>query len=455
MPDFDLIVVGGGWAGCAAAVTASRRGMTTLLLEQGHQWGGRATSFLDPHSGELVDNGQHLFLGAYHETRALLEDLATAPWLEFHQPLRVPYLMADGRVELLQASRWPGPLALGTGLLGFGPLNAQDKRSLIRLGWHGGPALLGAAVGMPPQRSSSISVAQWLKECGQSERLIQLLWEPMVLAALNARPSQARAKEFLAVLGQGFLRGGETAALGRAKAPLAKLLAPLPKLLEPQGSEALLHTTVEKVEPIDKGKGGWHVTVQEGQAVKAKHLILALPARLAARVCGPQLAADLGLEREAQRPLSPIVSVLMWSDTPLLPEPLLAFGPQSDGRQAKFHWGFSDPVSNGGEGASGVAWRTCLTASAADSLAVEPIADVIKAAQGFLASRGRPFSSTRTVVLRERSATPRFEPEGPARLPQATPFKGLALAGDYTETGLPATIEGAVRSGKMAFRALI
>jgi uncharacterized protein with NAD-binding domain and iron-sulfur cluster len=134
MPDFDVIIVGGGWAGCSAAVVSSRRGFKTLLLEQGHQWGGRATSFEDPSSGELVDNGQHLFLGAYREARHLLDELATSPWLEFHQPLRVPYLMADGRTQVLQGSVLPGPLSLGLGLMGFEPLNWQDKQSLLSLG---------------------------------------------------------------------------------------------------------------------------------------------------------------------------------------------------------------------------------------------------------------------------------------------------------------------------------
>jgi uncharacterized protein with NAD-binding domain and iron-sulfur cluster len=414
------------------------------LLEQAHHLGGRATSFVDPADGQLVDNGQHLFLGAYRETRGLLEDLGTSPWVQFQSPLSVPYVLAGGRIETLTASKAPGPLGLLLGLLRFQPLSASDKRSLLGLGLRGASGLLPALAGLLPAFSAKLSVAQWLTRCGQSEGVIRLVWEPMVLAACNAKPEQARLREFLAVLGQGFLRGGETAALGRATAPLAQLLSPLERYLVAQGSQVWLESNVERVE---RDEANWIVHRAGGDPLQAQRLIVALPPRLAARVLGAALSAELGLEAEIARPLSPIVSVLLWSERPMLPSGLQAFGPEPGGRQALFHWGFQDQLTTG-------AHRACLVCSAAEGLASQTNEAILGQLPGFLAGRGLPIHFERARVLRERSATPVFSPGSVPRRSQATQVPGLALAGDWTETGLPATIEGAVRSGRLAFEAL-
>jgi squalene-associated FAD-dependent desaturase len=443
MPREDLLVIGGGWAGVAAAWNAARRGLRVLLLEGGTGLGGRAGSFVDPVSGERLDNGQHLFLGAYRESLALLEDLATAPWVEFQSPLRIPYLLAGGRIETLSTPRLPGPLGLLWGLARFQPFSGADRAALLKLGLLGMPSLAPAFWGFTVPGSAQRNVAEWLRSCGQTPALIRLVWEPMILAACNARPEQARLREFLAVLGQGFLRGGRSSALGRPMAPLARLLHPFPRWLEARKGRIRFGAVVRR---LRRAEGEWSATLSDGECVRAPRVIAALPARRLFRLMEPADALALGLEAEALRPLSPIVSVLLWSERPLLPASLQAFGPEADGRQARFHWGFQDRTEG--------AWRACLVASAADALAAEPPAAVLGSLPAFLASRGLPAHFIRARVLQERAATPRFEAGSPARLSQATLLPGLALAGDWTETGLPATIEGAVRSGRLAFEAL-
>jgi hypothetical protein len=227
----------------------------------------------------------------------------------------------------------------------------------------------------------------------------------MVLAACNARPEQARLREFLAVLGQGFLRGGESAALGRPTAPLAKLLAPLPRLLEPRGGTVRFRSTAVGARPV---RGGWAVEIAGGERFETPHLVCALPARAARRLFEPALAGTLGLEAEARRPLSPIVSVLLWSRHPLLPASLLAFGPERDGTQARFHWGFQDRVESG--------YRACLVASAASGLASQAPAAISAQLPAFLAGRGLPAHFERARVLREPSPTPVFLPGAGPRL---------------------------------------
>ncbi len=160
--------------------------------------------------------------------------------------------------------------------------------------------------------------------------------------------------------------------------------------------------------------------------------------------------AALKLEHELARPLSPIVSVLLWSPKPLLPEALMALGPENDGSQASFHWAFQDDINVD-------RFRTCLVSSAATQLAALSSEAIQHEALAVLGRRlpGVDLGAVSQVrVVREKSATPIFEPGSPPRPRQATTFGNLALAGDYTETGLPATIEGAVRSGVLAWEAL-
>lgn len=438
----DLLVVGGGWAGCSAAWHASRRGLKVAVVEAAPCLGGRASSFRDPDSGEWLDHGRHLFLGAYRETLELLSDLGTAPLVEFTRPLRIPFLLDDGRLRVLQASRAPGPLSLALGLARFGR-DRGAAASLLRLGVRGGAALGAARFGRLPRFSSNRNIADWLKDCGQNPALIALVWEPMVVAALNAKPDQARLREFLAVLGSGFLKGGFSASLGMARAPLAKLLSPLPAALRAAGSEIHLGAVARSLEPLPAG--GWRLSLQGAAALEADQVVVAVPARRGQSLLGPALSGLLDLGPQARRPASAIVSVWLWSDEPILPEGMLAFGPQ--GPQAPpFHWGFSDP--------QGATWRTCVVSSAADALADRANGEIVSGLASFLAARGRPYHWNRAKVIRSRGATPVFAPGSPARSAQATSLKGLALAGDWTETGLPATIEGAVRSGRLAFEAL-
>jgi squalene-associated FAD-dependent desaturase len=441
---WDLAVVGGGWAGVSAAMAAAQRGWSVLLLEQAAKLGGRATSFEDPLGGGPLDNGQHLFLGAYTETLALLASLGMGKAVRFDPALCIPTLMADGRLETLRASRLPGPLGLALGLLGYAPLRLRDKAALLRLGLRGAGRLLPAYLGF--SSGSGCSVDQWLRACGQTPALRDLLWDPMVLAALNAQPAEARLTEFMAVLGQGFLRGGRTASLGRSSLPLAGLLEPLPAWLSAHGGELRLAAPVTSVQAQEAGQQGW-LLAHPGQAVvEARRLVLALPAAASLGLLGPGLGQRLGLDVEAARPRSSIVSVYVWSAGPLLPGPMQAFGPQGPGVQARFHWGFSEALSSG--------WRSCFVASAAGDLARLDNPALLAALAGFLAGRGRPHQWDRARVIREKSATPLFVPGGPRRLGQRTRAQGLALAGDWTDTGLPATIESAVRSGRQAVQAL-
>lgn len=446
MKDWDLIVVGGGWAGCSAAFHAARRGQRVLLLEAGPRLGGRASSFDHADSGGELDNGQHLFLGAYHETRAMLERLGS--WINLQPSLEVPFI-DSGQLQSLRAARLPGPLALGLGLLSFDFLSAPEKRQALSLGLWAGADLLRASVGRPAARLESISVAQWLLGAGQGPSLIAKLWEPMCLAALNARPEQARAAEFATVLARGFLRGGKTASLGFSPIPLGRLLRPsLPAFLGQRGGEV---RQLCQARAVHFEAGRFVGVSSEDASFKGKACVLALPRPALDKLVGPELVGELGLDRvPALRP-SPIVSVTLWLDRQALP---VAFAALSEAGvpSGPFHWIFQQALPEGAPGP----WRICVVASAAESLAKAAPDELLPTLYGQLARSLPAFDPAwvrQKLVLREQTATPLFAP-GSRRLPQATPVLGLALAGDHTDTCLPATIEGAVLSGRLALDAI-
>ncbi len=185
------IVVGGGVAGLSAAAAIAAGGRPVLVLEARPQLGGRATAFRDRLTGELVDNGQHVLFGCYAETFKFLERIGAAGNVRLDKTLRVPFLDRDGARSVLACPPLPAPLHLLGGVLQWSAMSWRDRLSALRMA----PSLAAARRAL--QRSGrvpdagAITVARWLQDRGQSQRLTEWLWEPLALAALNQSPDEA------------------------------------------------------------------------------------------------------------------------------------------------------------------------------------------------------------------------------------------------------------------------
>ncbi len=444
------LVIGGGWAGCAAAWALSRRGWRVELFEKSRKLGGRASSQALPGFEDEVDNGQHLFAGSYRQVRRLLEGLGTWEALRFQRPLQVPYLLPGGRQEVLVASSLPGPLALGMGLKSFGLLDAREKAQVWKLGRLAGGDLLKAALGLPNPGLDSLSAAAWLARAGQGPGLVAKFWEPLCLAALNASAGRAGAAGLAAVLSKGFLRGGFAASLGFSRLPLSRLLQPaLDRALEAGGGAARLERGVESLE-IENGRVR-ALRDESGAVEKAEAFVVALPHFLAPRLFAPEWRRALGLEALAAWKDSPIVSVHLRTRQPLLNRALGAFA-RPDGGQPDFHWAF-DRARLTETPAGPESWTSFVRSEALDlvDLPREAVLERLhRQLQEYLPGF-QPGDVIRSLVLKEKRATPLMEPGcARLRLPQHTAVPNLCLAGDWTDTGLPATIEGAVASGFQA-----
>ncbi len=411
-----LAVIGGGWAGLAAAVEATRLGRRVTLFEMAPTLGGRARSI---DLGEpVLDNGQHILIGAYLETQRLMRlvgvDLDAAL-------LRAPLTLVDAEGIGLRLPAGPALLAFARGVLSHGGWSVGERVALLR------KALSWAAAGFTCRAELTVSAL-----CGDLPPAVQHdLIEPLCVAALNTPAAQASGVVFLRVLRDAMFSGRGSADLLLPRQPLGDLLpAPAARWLTQQGAEILTSRRVMRLRPEGTG---WLVDGERFDAV-----VLACTASEAARLAEPhaadwaRAAAGFGYE--------PIVTVYAVSPGTRLPQPmtLLRSGGAHGPAQFVFDHGW-------------LSWRHGLLSfviSAAQpwvEVGPETTADatLMQAREQLSRHLKAPLQTLR--VFNEKRATFCCKPKLQRPLPQIAP--GLMAAGDYIDGPYPATLEGAVRSG--------
>ncbi len=193
----DIIIIGGGFAGLAAGVALGKAGRRVLLLEQKPYLGGRARSFREAATGSIVDNGQHLLMGCYHETFKFLETIGTSDAIRLEPQLRVRFLDPGRKVSELKCPSLPSPWHLLAGVLLSNSFSFREKLDVLRMG----KALRGArSAAKFPAVADGLTVDEWLGRLGQSESLRRNFWDLICIAAMNEDPRIASAVLFERVL---------------------------------------------------------------------------------------------------------------------------------------------------------------------------------------------------------------------------------------------------------------
>jgi zeta-carotene desaturase len=440
---YDAIVIGAGFAGLSAATRLADAGARVLVLEVRPRLGGRATTFTDGVTGELVDNGQHVLFGCYHETFAFLRRIGAEGHVRLQPALRVPYLDESGATEL-RCPPLPPPLHLLAGILEWDVLPLRDRWSALRLArpirlaqrrTRGGRAL---AVASPGE-----TVATWLALNGQGRAICEWLWYPLAIAALNQSPEDAAARPFVEVLARLFGSDPRDAAIGLPTQPLLQMYAePARAFIEARrgavqtGAMASVTLDGSRVREVEVGR----------ERYLAPAIIAAVPwfalASLVVRAAPIPPDLEQTIEHATQLASLPIVTVNLWYDRPVMDEPFVGL------RRGATHWIFDRRAVIG----SAASHLSLVTSHARDLVGLSNEELVARAAADVarVLPRAGAAQLVRGTAIREKRATFSLAPGQPPRPGVPTSIGGFYLAGDWIETGLPGTIESAVVSGHRA-----
>jgi squalene-associated FAD-dependent desaturase len=440
----QVIVVGGGLAGITAAIALREAGVPVTLLEARPRLGGATCSF--SRDGLIVDNGQHVFLGCCTAYRELIARLGMTGSVSLQDRFDVTVLSPGGQARLRRTAL-PGPLHMGQALAGYRLLSPAERLKVSRAALPmrsldpADPALDGQRLG------------DWLAAHGQSERARRALWDLFTVSALNIHGDDANLALAATVVKTALLGHRDAADIGTPGIPLGDLhgQAGARKLAE-LGAGIRLSAKVAGITPLPGGRFRVELAgrgAPAAEVIEADGVLLAVPPEVAARLLPPGAAGPgPGPEQWRELGASPIVNVHIVYDRRVTRLPFAA------AVDSPVQWVFDRTGPSGLTAGQYLA----ISVSAADDVVDTPAA-VLR--ERFLPAMAQLFPPARDAqiidffVTRERRATFRQVPGCAERRPAAgTGLAGLVLAGAWTDTGWPDTMEGAVRSGLIAARAL-
>jgi squalene-associated FAD-dependent desaturase len=445
----DVLIIGAGLAGLSAAVALSAAGARVSLLERKPYVGGRAYSYPHPALGEVIDS-QHVLLGCCTNLVDLCRQCGADKHIHWYDRITFLEPGADGRAARrsdIGPTFLPAPGHSSLSFLGASMLSLADK-ARIAVG------LTEFLRGYPASDAEAFS--EWLKRTKQTERAIRHFWEPVIVGALNDGFERCSTKYAAQVFYESFLKSAEGGRLGIPTQPMSEFYDAAAKLAVRQGTELHLRTSVESIVRLADGR--WQASASDGGLHVASNLVVALPFEQALRLL--QTLPEGESARDQVVPLidhfshAPITTLHLWFDrevTDLDHAALL---------DTSIQWMFNksrirlDEPSTGD--ASGQYLELVISASFAELQMTREqilISALEELATFFPAVRGAQL--LKSGILKEARATFSVTPGLDVYRPEAeTSSAGLFLAGDWTRTGWPSTMEGAVRSGKLAAEAV-
>jgi squalene-associated FAD-dependent desaturase len=429
----SVAIVGGGLAGLAAGCALAEAGYQVQLFERRPYLGGRASSYQHPGTGEVVDNCQHVLLGCctnlidlYH--RSGVED-------RVHWFTRLNFLEPGGRNSIIDIGSLPAPLHTAPTFMMSKALSLRDKIAIAK-------AMLELRDELP---DDGFSFLEWLRERGQTTQAIDRFWSPVLVSALNEDLNKCSSRYAGLVFRESFLKSAEAGKMGIPAIPLSDLYSAAGEYIRQRGGEINLRASVEG---FQNAADGVNICIG-GEEIRTDFAVMAAPFNV---------ISSLLPEDEASRPLremashfesSPITGIHLWFDRQVtdLPHAVLL--------DRTIQWMFhkSKILNRGGEGS-----YVELVVSASNSLVEMGRQEIIDLAVRELTEffpSAREAKLKKATVIKEIHATYSPKPGMDAYRPKAqSAWPRIFLAGDWTDTGWPATMEGAVRSGYLAAEAI-
>ena len=432
-----VAIVGGGLAGITAALDCARGGAQVTLLESRPRLGGAAYSV--QRNGLNVDNGQHVFLRCCTAYRELLDRIGALDGVTLQPRLAIPVL-APGRPPVwLRRSGLPAPLHLARSLIGYRFLSVRERIAAARA--------MTALRSVDPEdpATDARSFGAWLREHGQSPAAIERLWGLIARPTLNLVPEDASLAQAAYVFQTGLLSSTTAGDIGWARVPLSDIHdVAARRALAQAGVEVHLRMRAEAI--VCSSDGGFQIAASGRPTVRADAVIVAVPHDRVARLVPPSAAIPAGV---AELGASPIVNLHIVYDRRVLEMPFAA------GVDTPVQWVFDRTASTGAGGGQYLA--VSLSAAETESrMTQQELRERYVAALAGLLPAARDARVEQFFVTREHAATFRAAPGARARRPgPRTAQPGLVLAGSWTDTGWPATMEGAVLSGGAAAREVL
>ena len=446
-------MIGGGLAGLAAGVALADSAWRVRLFEQRPFLGGRATSYVLP-DGEHIDNCQHVTLGCCTNLEDFYRRVNSAGKIKFFD--RLVFLDPQGRRGEMKAGSLPAPFHFTGSFASFAPLTLLDKLSIAR-------AMLQIIqhAGNPPElyEAGGISMLEWLRRRGQTKGAINRFWQVVLVSALDEELDRTDARFGVDVFWKAFLSSGTGYRMGVPVVPLSNLYDGCKTEIERRGGEVVLRSPVRGLK-LESGQIAG-VRFDDRREESADAYIFAIPHTALAELLPESLKqSDPSLANLHKIKTSPITGVHFWFDRRVMDEPFLTL------LDTTTQWIFnktalysdSSSNSNGAANSAKFSQYLQLVISASYDLLEKPrqeIIDLCLAEVRHALPKAREAQLRKATVIKEAAAT--FSPEPGVdrwRPSQATSIPGLYLAGDWTQTGWPATMEGAVRSGYLAAEAL-
>jgi squalene-associated FAD-dependent desaturase len=429
-----VTVIGGGLAGIAAALVCADAGARVTLVEVRPRLGGAAYSF--EREGLRIDNGQHVFLRCCTAYRALLERLGSERGVSVQPRLEIPVVSRGGEVSVLRRSSLPAPLHLAGALLRYRHLSVRERA---------GAARAALALGRLDPRASELdgqTLGEWLAGYRQGRRAVAALWDLIALPALNLPAAQASLALGAFVFQRGLLEHADAGDIGFHRRPLSEIVGdPAERALRAAGVDLRVGWRAERVQAT----GGGFEVEGGGEGLNAEAVIVALPHARAAGLI-EALDREVATRVRGLRD-SPIVNLHVVYDRKVCDLPFAA------GVGTPVQYVF-DRSEAGGVGES--RQYLAVSLSGADEemgMSADALRERYLPALAELFPRARAARVQHFLATREHAATFRAQPGvGALRPGPGTSVPGLALAGAWTDTGWPATLEGAVLSGHAAAR---
>ncbi len=446
MSSKSVIVIGGGLAGLSSAVALAEAGLRVRLLEQRPFLGGRASSYTLP-GGEHVDNCQHVTLGCCTNLDDFYRRAGAANLIRYYD--RLIFVDREGRRTTMQASALPAPMHLAPSLALYASLSLTDRRcigeAMLAITRRGGRNKHGDVAG--------VSMLEWLRRHGQSEQAIERFWSVVLVSALDEELGRTEARYALDVFWKAFLSNREGYRVGIPGVPLGQLYAGCRTGIEGRGGEVALRAPVRGLR-VAEGRVA-AVEMSAGHTETADFYVAAVPHDAFLDLLPPEVASREAPFSNLQRlHVSPITGVHFWFDREVMNEPFLTLVDRTT------QWIFNKSQLCNGESSRAEGGQYLqLVISASYGLLARSRQSIIDLCLGELHEvipESRQAKLLKATVIKETAAT--FSPEPGCdrwRPPQRTPLPNLFLAGDWTATGWPATMEGAVRSGYMAAEAVL